>query len=1299
MPSTRKRAPAPPESVEEEAEEQEHTVALQFNEPLTWRAGRAIPVAELLRRLQALSNELRALEQEEASRDSLVPVAKELCSNNLLQHKDRGVRAWTACCLVDMFRLCAPDAPFSGTQLKEIFNLFVSTIFPTLADPSNPYNSQHLYVLKSLADVKSIVLITDIPSAADLIERLFTCCFDILSGPSKAASGEELSKNVEHNMTVVLSVLIEESQGLSSEVLDVILAQFLRADPDTIKGTGSKAKKTDAVDDKQSTLLLKEAPPAYNMAKNVCNASEEKMARYVIQYFSSIIMDTASISKPSSKSRPSRRDSSALDESDDEISRSFTAGDMSETLKAHKLLRELWRSCPTVLSEIIPQLEEELSADDPNLRILATETLSDMVSGIGAAGPPSLPKLNPAAFPSQSLADPSDTPQVYNFLTTPNSPYSFLSRHPQVYESLLNRRNDRSPAVRAAWTTGVGRIVLTWAGGVGLDPEESQRLLRYLAEMLVDGDERVRLAAVKVVERFTFEDLIQKLGAIGGINDKGSVLSNLADRVKDRKPAVHTEAMKLLAKIWGVAAGAIAEGSERVSTLLGPIPSKILDAYYINDKAINVLVDIALNESLLPLGFPPVKPKTSQATNGASKRKRNGQGDDANTADIDPDRIRTERMLILIKSLEPKAKSVFFSRQKNRPQSAKFMTAFLDMCEEYNGGVMEKGKEKTKASLDRLIDFYAQTLPDVVKATEDLWKFAKSIDRRNYHLIRFSMAPDSDYRKVYKAIKELSKRIEESSINSSVLNTLMPLIYRSSLLFYNRSHVPAIIDFSRTDAHGLGATAHEVLKEISANAPEVFKAHIKDLCQALTTEAPQDGEPNSATAVDNLKACAGFAKRFPKEVPIAERKFIAALLAFADRGTPPKAAKHAVSIIMHCAPNKALRANDILKKCIEGLDKDPETRLSKLAALSQLILLGSSELKQADIDRVIELAIKQLLPETNYTEPDSTGDWQNEPDEYCASKIWALKILVNRVRSCDDKDFQETASRVHEHLMGLITRKGALSSDDESPEYRRSRLRLTAAQLLLKMCTSKRYNALMTPADFNNLAITAQDPLARVRGGFVNNLMKYLGQDRLNPRFYTVIFLLAFEPEEKIKSSASTWMRARASAYQKKNDTTVEGLFARFISLLAHHPDFDRDVDNLKDFVQYILFYLNTVATRENLSLIYHVAQRVKSVQDGIDASMSDNLYCLSDLSQAVIRRFEEVKGWSMQAYPGRHKMPAGIFAPLPSHAVSQQIATAQYAPNELLEDLDDIVKDSMRPKKVGCPLLVGSSHTDCLLA
>ena len=557
---------------------------------------------------------------------------------------------------------------------------------PALADPSNPYNQQHLHVLKSLAEFKSIVLLVDIPASSNLVLHLFTVCFDVLSGPSKADSGEELSKNVEHHMTSVLVTIVEEAEGLTSEAVDVILAQFLRADPSALTSRTSKINKTGQIDSRQSTLLLKEAPPAYNMAMNICNACPDKMARYIKQYFSSVLVDAAAVNMPSSKHRSHKRTSSELDDSDDEAIRGRSDEDLHEMKKAHQLLRELWRSCPSVLQDLIPQIDAELSAEDVQMRLLGTETFGDMIAGIGAAGPPRNVPLDPSAYPSQSLSIESEKPLTYNFLTSPKSPHSFPSRYPDAYHGFIARRNDKSAVVRAAWALGVGRILMTAAGGVGLDSDEEQRLLKFFSVMLVDSDERVRLSAVKAIEGFAFIDVVQKLGNQGGIADADSTLRNLADRVKDRKPHVRTEATKLLGRLWGVAAGAIANGDERISRLLGLIPSRILEAYYVNDLEINVLVDRVLYESLLPLDYPPVKSKPKAVTNGGSQKQPSNSQPDGHhdLAELNVEKIRVERQLLLIRDLESRAKKIMLARQRNQVSNAKFMEAFLARCEEYN---------------------------------------------------------------------------------------------------------------------------------------------------------------------------------------------------------------------------------------------------------------------------------------------------------------------------------------------------------------------------------------------------------------------------------------------------------------------------------------------------------------------------------------------------------------------------------------------------------------------------------------
>ena len=1309
MPRTRNRASAAQEKlvveepvVEEapaEEEEDEHQSIegaprpLDFNESLTWRAGKPIVVAELLRRLRTLHGELAELDQEDAHRDSLVPVAQELAHRNLLEHRDRGVKAWTALCIVEMFKLLAPDAPFKAAQLNQIFSLIITQVLPSLGNPQDPYNEQHLSIIRSLDEVKSIVLLTDIPGADSLLYKLFTGAFDIFADTSKNDKAEELGKNVEHHVTSLLVTVVDESPSLPNDVVDIILAQFLRLDPTTFPLQLNKSTL-----ESSRPFHLQLPPPAYNMAKNICSSCPDKMSRMVAHYFNSIIADLSDgLDGSSSRKSTSRRRSGADDEDDEEEDNDRDAppaGPSAEELKslekAHRLLRELWRSAALVIQNIVPQIESELGAENIDIRFLATETVGDLISGIGAAGPPAPVALDPAAYPSQSIDPPSAYSKTYNFLTTPAAPHAFSSVHSSTYQAFLNRRNDKSPKVRSIWVTCVGRILATSAGGVGLDPEEESAILRYISDMLVDNDEHVRLAAVQAIGRCDFETIVQRIGASGSVNTPDSVLSNLADRIKDRKHSVRAEAMSLLGRIWGVAAGAITEGNERVRMLLGAIPSRIFDAIYINDREITALVQQVLYDSLLPLSYPPIKAKST--TNGDSQRVKDSQvpASQAEKAPS-PDAIRAERVLVLVRDLEQKAKTVFFTFQSRQTKMAQYLEAFLKRCEDYNGGVNAKNGKEGSGSLAKLIEFFARERPEPLVANEHLWKFAKKHDRRCYQLIRFATNPDSEYKKVNNAIKELTKRIEDQpGHNSVILTTILPIIYQASVLVYSKSHVPTIVDISRTEVRGLGSPAHEVLREISTHNPEVFKAHVRSLCATLQEQVPSKDRPTDSGVVETLKACAGFAQRFPAEIP-RDRAFLQAMVQFALHGNPSIAAKHAVSVVVAADEKKDMYVKDIVTKCVQGFEYGKDGYLSKLAALSQLMLLSAKDTED-EHDNIMEIAIQKVLLQVRTKAKPDDVEWQEEPDDECEAKIWALKILANRLRSyamsVPDSEMEtvvkEQAVPVFKLLHRIVDKDGELSkTQNETPKPHRARLRLNAAILLLKLCSAhKRFDALMEPKQFNRLIVIAQDALPEVREAFVDAIKKYLGQGRLPHRFYTLVFVYAFEPNGVIKNATSTWLKGRAATFAKANETVMEATFARFISLLAHHPDFSTELKDLKDSVDYMMFYLKAVATPINITLIYHIAQRMKSVKDGIDETKSENLYCLSDIAQAVIRRYQELQGWSLSVWSGKLRLPVGLFAALPNHAIAQQIAEKQYAPEELMEQTEDLVRDRLRTKK-----------------
>ncbi|KAI1074686.1 armadillo-type protein [Whalleya microplaca] len=1252
---------------EEDQEMEEELVSLQFDEPLSWRAGKPIATSELLRRLEKLSKELVDMDQETVDKDSLTGVAKELAAHNLLAHKDAGVKAFVASCLVDILKLCAPEAPFTPKQLKEIFTLFVKVILPALWDPTNAYNTQHKYVLTSLAEVKSILLINDVTNAEDLLLQLFSSFFDGISGSSKSTSGEQVAKDVEFHMSDILVTLVEESPSLPPPVLDVIMAQFLRAAP-----PGGHREKAD-IDGNQTTLLPKEEPEAYVMAKTVCNSCPEKMARYVGQYFSDVIMD---VSAKGGHANGHRDDG---DSDDDDAPNGPSESDFRELRKAHLLLRELWRASPTVLPNVIPQVEAELSADNVQLRLLATETLGDMISGIGAAGPPPHPVLDPTAYPPPKLGDEVPDHSSTSILTTPISPLSFAQTHSQAFHSFVSRRNDKSPLIRAAWTTAVGYIVSTSAGNIGLSREDESIFVNGLRDKLNDNDEKVRLAAVKAIESFSFRDIVTKLAAMGGVNKEGSILFTLADRCRDKRSSVRVEAMALLGKLWAVGSGELAAGQELVTAALSGIPSRIFHTFYANDLELNVLLERVEFECLVPLSFPPPpKGKGPKATNG------NSQSQPAADPAYDQDRIRAERILLLVKDLDSNARKAFNALQARQPQFSRVLENFVRQCDLYNGGNPQSDGDKIKQNLEKTIQYLCKFLPDPVKVEADLYNFANWHDRRSNQLIRFTLSAESDFKTVHRAVKEFVKRVQGSP-KPHMLDTLLPLLYRSAYIILNKSHLSTYMDCCKSDKDGLGAAAQEVTTEISQHNLDLYKTHIGQLCKDLVEGAPTAHQTNEAAVVETLKACSSYSRRYPDELPLKDRKFIQALMGYALHGQPAKAAKYAVNVMMAKKDNKSeVSAADLLQRITKDWGYDSPHFLNKMAAVSQLELLASKVTDDSN-DEIMDMAYKNVLCKVRTDAKDTDPEWvvDAELDEECQVKCWALKLMVNRLRGTQDlEEAKEQSAPVFKLLRSLLKQQGELCKTQDTPKHHKARLRLLAGQLFLKLCTSKHFEELFSHTDFNQLALVTQDPSAMVRRLFVEKLQKYLVQNKLRPRFYTMIFLTVFEPEASFKNQIETWIRSRARFFREAKQNVMESTMSRLISLLAHHPDYSTEEDDLVDHARYLLYYVSNVATEANFGMIFKYAERVKQTRDALAPSDSDNIYVVSDLAQSILRKWQERKNWSFQAYPGKVGLPMGLYASLPSHSVAQEVAEKQYLPDGLDERLDDLLRSIDKKKK-----------------
>lgn len=192
---------------------------LKFKDKLL---GKGLNADALLKKLQDLHQNLAQLDQETVDQASLHSVRKELVNTSLLLHKDQGVKAYVACCLADILKLYAPDAPYTQNELRDIFDFFLKQLQKYLKGQDSPYYDQYFHLLESLATVKSIIIVVDLPDGDRMMVDYVRTMFLMVK--------RDLPPKLRMFMAEIIVSLILEASALPEELLDAIMAQFTAKD-------------------------------------------------------------------------------------------------------------------------------------------------------------------------------------------------------------------------------------------------------------------------------------------------------------------------------------------------------------------------------------------------------------------------------------------------------------------------------------------------------------------------------------------------------------------------------------------------------------------------------------------------------------------------------------------------------------------------------------------------------------------------------------------------------------------------------------------------------------------------------------------------------------------------------------------------------------------------------------------------------------------------------------------------------------------------------------------------------------
>lgn len=173
-------------------------------------------IDELLRVLDQVERLLSKVDQspDKSMLDALKPSMKALIQDSLLRHSDVDVTVAVASCISEITRITAPDAPYNDDQMRDVFQLIVSS-FEQLADQSSRSYNKRASILETVSKVRSCVVMLDLECDELIVEM-----FEHFLRSVRDYHIEPVYSSMENIMVLVL----EESEDISAEMLKPLLA-------------------------------------------------------------------------------------------------------------------------------------------------------------------------------------------------------------------------------------------------------------------------------------------------------------------------------------------------------------------------------------------------------------------------------------------------------------------------------------------------------------------------------------------------------------------------------------------------------------------------------------------------------------------------------------------------------------------------------------------------------------------------------------------------------------------------------------------------------------------------------------------------------------------------------------------------------------------------------------------------------------------------------------------------------------------------------------------------------------------
>ena len=201
--------------------------------------------AQLKVKLQAILNSLQKLSQYEHSQNDLNNLRSELI--HLLDKKE--LQLLVCSIISEILRLYAPNNPYTAKETIKIFKCFLKQI--------KGDNLSSFYLVESISNVKSIVLLCDVDNDQLIIEY-FNALIEMVN--------PQMSPNYQMLIRDILHQLGEEMQLIPTQIIELIITSF-------------------------SKKVEKANPAKFKLICELSVLLDDKLQRYVCQHFTDQIIE------------------------------------------------------------------------------------------------------------------------------------------------------------------------------------------------------------------------------------------------------------------------------------------------------------------------------------------------------------------------------------------------------------------------------------------------------------------------------------------------------------------------------------------------------------------------------------------------------------------------------------------------------------------------------------------------------------------------------------------------------------------------------------------------------------------------------------------------------------------------------------------------------------------------------------------------------------------------------------------------------------------------------------------------